>query len=240
MAWLRLYTDVAHDPKVQRLSPALFKFWITILCLAKENNGVVPSVSDVSFVSHRRPKRTRTELQLLTEAGLLDATSDGLVPHNWSGRQYKSDDVTARVQRFRERSSNVSETPPETETETEQSSDPSDRVLPAPSACRDRFFRAEKPNDPTAAVIDFWRVPLSGGQRGHLGKLLKRVGHGQRVWDAVKASTDAADPVQLMERLLNDGKRDAGRAKKESTASPFEGFGRTATSGGEAAGEGAR
>ena len=226
MAWLRLYTDVAHDPKVQRLSPALFKFWITILCLAKENNGVVPSVSDVSFVSHRRPKRTRTELQLLTEAGLLDATSDGLVPHNWSGRQYKSDDVTARVQRFRERSSNVSETPPETETETEQSSDPSDRVLPAPSACRDRFFRAEKPNDPTAAVIDFWRVPLSKGQRGHLGKLLKRVGHGQRVWDAVKASTDAADPVQLMERVLKNGASESGRqvtgARPGTTTTPAD------------------
>ena len=65
MAWFRLYTDVAHDPKVQRLSPAIFKFWITILCLAKENGGIVPARSDVSFVSHRRQSRVRTDIAVL-------------------------------------------------------------------------------------------------------------------------------------------------------------------------------
>jgi hypothetical protein len=47
--------------------------------------------------------------------------------HAWDKRQYKSDTSTERVKRFRERSSNatetVNETPPDTETETDTETD---------------------------------------------------------------------------------------------------------------------
>ena len=232
MRWFRFYADALNDPKVQRLSPGLYRLWTQLLCLACEDeNGALPSVKEIAFRVRLRSDRCQRYVSVLTEVGLLDASADGLIPHNWGKFQYKSDDVTARVKRFR----NVSETPPDTETETEkkQSSDPSDRVPPAPEECRANFFRGRKPNEWVAPVIDLWQRPLSKEQRRHLGGLLRRYKHGQRVWDAVEASKDAEDPVQFMERLLNDGKRDAGRAEKEPRASPFEGFGRTSTSGGE-------
>jgi hypothetical protein len=61
----------------------------------------------------------------LHRAGLLDKVDGGFAPHNWEGRQYKSDNSTERVKRFRERKSAVdpavSETRPEqSRTETEQ------------------------------------------------------------------------------------------------------------------------
>jgi hypothetical protein len=33
--WLRLYTDLINDPKVQLLPAEDFKGWINILCIAK-------------------------------------------------------------------------------------------------------------------------------------------------------------------------------------------------------------
>ena len=71
----------------------------------------------------------------LHRAGLLDRDENGFAPHNWAGRQYKSDSSTERVKEHRDRkkrevivtgnvSSDVSVTPPEqsrTEAEAEQS-----------------------------------------------------------------------------------------------------------------------
>lgn len=55
----------------------------------------------------------------LRKAGLIDEDDQGIRPHNWHVRQYKSDVSTGRVRRFRQRrgnvSSTVSQTPPETE-----------------------------------------------------------------------------------------------------------------------------
>jgi hypothetical protein len=61
----------------------------------------------------------------LHRAGLLDKVDGGFEPHNREGRQYKSDNSTERVKRFRERKSAVAlavtETPPEqSRTETKQ------------------------------------------------------------------------------------------------------------------------
>ena len=40
--WFRLYVGVVHDPKVQALPPRLFKFWINLLCITSEHDGVIP------------------------------------------------------------------------------------------------------------------------------------------------------------------------------------------------------
>lgn len=124
MAWLRLYTELLNDPKAQRLTGDEFKGWINILCLAKENDGAIPPLSDVAFALRMSEKQTEKLLLKLTKSGLIDETESGLEPHNWSVRQYKSDVSTERVKRFRKRSTKqeaaVSEAPPETETETEQ------------------------------------------------------------------------------------------------------------------------
>src|SRR5262245_22182887 len=128
--WLRLYPSILDDPKVQRLSGDLFKCWVNLLCLAKEGDGLLPSIEDIAF----RLRITTEEAQRLTEElvkrGLLDSDGQNITPHNWHNRQFQSDVSTERVQRYRNVSRNVSETanetPPEqsrdrAETETEQS-----------------------------------------------------------------------------------------------------------------------
>lgn len=104
MKWFRLYSELLHDPKVQRLPPVLFKHWINLLCLANESTprGMVPPVEDVAFALRISPAEARKALTALCAAGLLDCdTADHLTPHNWSERQRNSDDVAARVRRYR-------------------------------------------------------------------------------------------------------------------------------------------
>jgi hypothetical protein len=40
MKWLRLYSDVVSDPKVQRLPGEKFKAWVNLLCVASQHDGI--------------------------------------------------------------------------------------------------------------------------------------------------------------------------------------------------------
>jgi hypothetical protein len=134
--WFRLYDDVVTDPKVQRLSGDKFKTWINMLCLCSKNGGVLPSISEMSFTLRISEKRLESIIDEFLTAQLLDKieVTQGVAafrPHNWNGRQFKSDVSSPRVKRFRERqrnvsgnvSSNGSETPPDTESESESESE---------------------------------------------------------------------------------------------------------------------
>src|SRR6185503_3577440 len=103
MSWFRFYDDAVNDPKVQRLPPELFKFWVNILCVASKHQGVLPSVPDIAFSIRMAPERVEQRMVALRDAGLLDETETGTAPHNWNGRQYKSDVSNERVRRYRER-----------------------------------------------------------------------------------------------------------------------------------------
>ena len=122
MKWFRFYYEVAEDPKVQTLPARLFKLWINVLCLAAKNKGVVPPVSQVAYALRMGRARVDLDMDALSRAGLFDRTPVGLVPHNWNGRQFTSDNVTGRVKKHRKAvTGNVTEplqeTPPDTETE---------------------------------------------------------------------------------------------------------------------------
>lgn len=141
MPWFRFYAETLSDPKVQRLSPELFKCWVNLLCLASQHGGALPSVEDMAFHLRISSSQAAQQLDDLILAGLLDIMPDGTIqPHNWHVRQYASDTSTDRVRKHREkRSRNVSgnsggnvsrntdsnvsetapETPPEPDTETD-------------------------------------------------------------------------------------------------------------------------
>jgi hypothetical protein len=121
--WFRVYDDVINDPKLLKLPEASRWYWIAMLCAASKNAGRIPPLADLSLHLRVAPAKATALLFELQKAGLIDKTETGFEPHNWSGRQYKSDVSTDRVKRFRKQQRNVSpdvsETPPETETETE-------------------------------------------------------------------------------------------------------------------------
>lgn len=105
MKWFRFYHDAVNDPKVQRLSPALFKHWVNLLCLSSQNEerGTLPPLSDIAFALRLKPSEASRILSELTKEGLFDQQEDGtFCAHNWTQRQRNSDDVSTRVRRHRD------------------------------------------------------------------------------------------------------------------------------------------
>ena len=91
---------------------------------------VLPSVDEIAFKLRMKSQKAQRILDALKAAGLFEDDETGTHPHNWEGRQHKSDveDPTAaeRVRRYRNRQRNDSVTRPvtsrfpETEAETEK------------------------------------------------------------------------------------------------------------------------
>lgn len=156
MRWFRFYDDAINDPKILRLSDANFRAWVTLLCLASKNDGVLPSTNDIALVLRMKPAKVAEWLATLTAAGLVDNDNGLFCPHNWNVRQFKSDVSNERVKRHRERrrngECNVTETAPVTppETEQKQSTDTEQKersraVAPSddwPSDFGDQFWQA--------------------------------------------------------------------------------------------------
>lgn len=105
--WFRLYDDTLNDPKILKLSDKTHRVWIGILCVASKNDGALPSFEDMALLLRMKPEKLQPELEKLIAAGLIDHDDNGLRPHNWQGRQYKSDDSSARVLKYRERRKSI-------------------------------------------------------------------------------------------------------------------------------------
>lgn len=124
--WFRYYEETLHDPKVLRLSDSMFRAWVNVLCLASKYGGAIPR-EDIATIFRISDKGAAAIVEYLIDRDLLEDRGDFVTPHNWDGRQYKSDKSNDRVKRYRERKGNVTcnvtetvtVTPPDTETETD-------------------------------------------------------------------------------------------------------------------------
>lgn len=100
--WFRIYDEMLDDPKVQMLSPELFRAWMNALCLASQNGGTLPPMAQVAFRLRMSTADAQSRIDDLILAGLIDIRADKrLEPHNWSKRQWRSDDSADRVRRHR-------------------------------------------------------------------------------------------------------------------------------------------
>src|ERR1043166_5806380 len=102
--WFRFYDSVPHDAKVQQLSDRHFRAWVSILCLASQHDGVLPSTATIAFALRCRESDVGAILDDLAQCGLLDRTEEaGWSPHNWRQRQFKDPTGAARARRYRQR-----------------------------------------------------------------------------------------------------------------------------------------
>ncbi len=141
--WWRAYDEAVDDPKLLLLSDRAHRAWFNLMCLASIGGGRLPERKVIELKLRLSASKTKAVLDELIEAGLLDQDDVGLAPHNWNGRQYKSDVSTERVKRFREQQRNVSETPPENriqKPETESSSLRSEDARARPNEAFDEFW----------------------------------------------------------------------------------------------------
>lgn len=166
--WFRFYEGVVDDPKVQRLPATLFKFWVNAMCLASRNGDAYPSTQDMAFSLRMSEKQVDANMAALADAGLVDEVDGKSTPHNWSGRQFKSDVSNDRVKRHRQRNRNgdvtADVTPPEqsrADTESEQNRDSAAGASPRVQDSGEEFrLEAEKPpRKPSKKAIVFVLPP---------------------------------------------------------------------------------
>ena len=116
--WIRLYTEIIDDRKVQRLAPNVFKVWINCLAIAGTNSGKLLPIDDMSWRMRMSDNDLRMCIDELVLCGLLDIDAAGhCSPHNWGKRQFHRDAIdptnAERQKRFRgraKRRETVSET----------------------------------------------------------------------------------------------------------------------------------
>lgn len=108
--WFRLDDDVINDPKILLLPEQMRWIWVAFLCIASKNDGKIPAIEIVALNLRVKKTKAAEYLTKLVTAGLIDNDDGAFAPHNWAGRQYKSDvtDPTAasRQKSYRDRNKN--------------------------------------------------------------------------------------------------------------------------------------
>lgn len=165
--WFRFYDEAINDPKVLRLSDELYRAWTVLLCLTSKNDGRLPPADDIALALRMKSAKVCEWLTKLHSGGLLDKTETGFQPHNWNGRQYKSDTSNDRVKRYRARKCNVTDTvtvtAPEQKQITEQSRADTDarddlkkRTGDFQQAIVKAFAAGNSPNLPETSRAGLW------------------------------------------------------------------------------------
>lgn len=101
--WFRFYDDAVNDPKIIDLPDDLYRAWVNLLCIAAKNDGVLPEIKHVAVTLRVKPTKAAALVARLVGAELIDNHNGIFSPHNWQGRQFKSDDSGPRVKRHREK-----------------------------------------------------------------------------------------------------------------------------------------
>lgn len=142
--WWRAYDRSRRDPKLQRLPAETFRGWFNLVCLASENGGALPALADIAFELRKSEFAAAKLLDDMKAAELFENIDGVWSPRKWNTLQYKSDVSTERVKRFRKRFETVSETPSESEADTEQISVPNGTGTVAPDPVKLLFDEGVK------------------------------------------------------------------------------------------------
>jgi hypothetical protein len=104
--WVRLYTDLRHSAKIQRLPDHLFRFTINCWCLTgASTDECLPPTDEIAFELRIDLKICQAYIDYLIEQNVLIRRkgSGKVVPKNWDDRQFVSDSATDRTRKYRER-----------------------------------------------------------------------------------------------------------------------------------------
>lgn len=120
--WIKLYTEIVDDPKMERLPDHLWRLAIELFLLAGKENGEgeLPSLEDMAWVLHKQEGELEQNLRALSKViGLHYDQSKGLwVLENFSDRQAA---LTSTERSRKARKSNPADNTNEHATKTLQS-----------------------------------------------------------------------------------------------------------------------
>jgi hypothetical protein len=106
--WWRAYDEAVDDPKLIMLSDKAHRAWFNLMCVASAYKGTLPEIKVIAIKLRVTPQQASAVIAELVAAELIDRREDGkFEPHNWNGRQYRTDKLDSsnaiRQKRHREK-----------------------------------------------------------------------------------------------------------------------------------------
>ena len=103
--WFRLYSEFAHDPKVQMLSEAMQRRYVMLMCLRCSEVLETLHETEIAFQLRLSTEELEQTKQLFISKNFIDKHWNLL---NWDKRQFVSDSSTMRVAKHRSKKKQVS------------------------------------------------------------------------------------------------------------------------------------
>jgi hypothetical protein len=121
MKWFRMYVDIIDDEKIAAISDKSFKIFTFLMALCSQNDhksGLIPDEKILPWRFRMSESKIKKAIDELESYGMVIRSNSAITITNWNKRQFKSDDVNARVEKFRGVTKDKSETLQETLQET--------------------------------------------------------------------------------------------------------------------------
>ena len=120
--YFRMYSSILNDFKVQALDFEDRWPWVCLLAIASENNGrIEKDVSYIAIKSRLSEDIVKKSISNMLKLKLLDETDDYYSPHNWSRRQFPTDNPTLWKRQWRARKKQTANNESEPRTKDENS-----------------------------------------------------------------------------------------------------------------------
>jgi hypothetical protein len=103
--WFRLYSEFAHDPKVQMLSEAMQRRYVMLMCLRCSETLETLHETEIAFQLRLSAEELDETKKLFISKNFIDKHWNLL---NWDKRQFVSDSSTMRVAKHRSKKKQVS------------------------------------------------------------------------------------------------------------------------------------
>ena len=98
--WFRLYSEFAHDPKIQMMPEPMQRRYIMLLCMRCSETLVTLHETEIAFQMRLSDDELAKTKELFLSKGFID---DDWNLTNWEKRQYASDSSTERVRKHRDK-----------------------------------------------------------------------------------------------------------------------------------------
>ena len=149
--WFRLYSEFAHDPKIQMLPEAMQRRYVMLMCLRCSETLETLHETEIAFQLRLSEAELIETKQLFISKNFIDSQWNLL---NWDKRQFVSDSSTKRVRKHRDnkkQQSNDGETLQkrssnaiDTDTDTEQIQKKKATVVATPEGVSDSVWQEFK------------------------------------------------------------------------------------------------
>ena len=103
--WFRLYSEFAHDPKIQMLSEAMQRRYVMLMCLRCSETLETLHETEIAFQLRLSAEELDETKKLFISKNFIDKHWNLL---NWDKRQFVSDSSTMRVAKHRNKKKQLS------------------------------------------------------------------------------------------------------------------------------------